>query len=316
MRALIPAFVLVVGLLSSCSRKEKQDAADDTKEVARHGLTAEQAAQVLAEVGTSKITLGMFADQLANMSPYIRDRYSSPERRKEYLDNMIRFELLVQEAKKRGYFDSEEIKRSAQQVMIREMMKKDFEEKYREQEISEDEIKSFYQSNIDEFRKPAQARLSHIRLSNRALGARLLKQLKNKPGDDEFFVKLVQKHSEDTETKSRGGDVGFQTHPKDRKASGSPEVPDAVIEAAFTLEKVGDVHDKLISSDHGFHIVRLTAKREALERSLDDARRTIQMRLRREKRDAAIEKLVTELRKKAEIKEDWSVLDEVKIGAQ
>src|SRR5688572_1316361 len=56
----------------------------------KYGLTPEQASQVLVEVGSTKITLGEFAERLGSQSPYLRARYHSPERKREFLDNMVR----------------------------------------------------------------------------------------------------------------------------------------------------------------------------------------------------------------------------------
>src|SRR5690349_16839339 len=68
----------------------------------KNGLTKEQAAEPIAKVGATTITVGEFADRLSSQSPYLRARYSSPERKREFLDNMVRFELLAIEAEKRG----------------------------------------------------------------------------------------------------------------------------------------------------------------------------------------------------------------------
>ena len=73
-----------------------------------HGLSAEQGEQVLAKVGDTTITVKEFADRLASQSPYLRARYNSAERRKEFLDNMVRFELLAIEARKRGLHEQPE----------------------------------------------------------------------------------------------------------------------------------------------------------------------------------------------------------------
>ena len=74
-------------------------------------------------MGDRTITVGDLADRLASQSPYLRARFESPERRKEFLDNLVRFELLVYEAKRRGYGDRPEIIRARRNAMIQELVR-------------------------------------------------------------------------------------------------------------------------------------------------------------------------------------------------
>src|SRR5262249_45583676 len=67
------------------------------------GLTAEEAAQVLARVGDHTITLGDYVAALEHMSQFDRMRYRAPERRKDLLREMIDVMLLADEARERGY---------------------------------------------------------------------------------------------------------------------------------------------------------------------------------------------------------------------
>src|SRR5512137_2955175 len=54
----------------------------------------------VATIGDTKITVGMLEEELNRQNPYLRMRFASPERRKEFLKNMVRFEVLAQEAKR------------------------------------------------------------------------------------------------------------------------------------------------------------------------------------------------------------------------
>ena len=155
-------------------------------------LTPEQAAQVLVEVGDTKITLGEFAERLGSQSPYLRARYNSPERRREFLENMVRFELLAAEADRRGFTKSEDVERVRRQVMVQQMMADLFDKGgLKLADISDDEIKRYYESHASEFNKPAQVRASHILFKDRAAAEQALKELKQKPGDNDLIRKLV-----------------------------------------------------------------------------------------------------------------------------
>ena len=293
------------------------EAASDTKPELKYGLTPEQAAQVLVQVGETKITLGDFAERLGSQSPYLRARYNSPERRKEFLDNMVRFELLAAEADKRGLSKTEDVERVRRQVMVQQMMQDLFDKGgLKLADISDDEIKRYYDSHASEFNKPAQVRASHILFKDRAAAEQALKELKQKPGDNELFRKLAEQKSQDAATKANAGDLRFFSETLGDDKSGEtdePTRPAAVRKAAFSMANTGDLYPEVVQSEQGFHILKLTSRRDALQRSLDDARRMIQNKLWREKREQAIEKFVADLRAKANVQENAEALAKVQV---
>ncbi len=129
--------------------------------------------------------------------------------------------------------------------------------------------------------------------------------------DMQLFRTLAAANNQDEETKARDGDLRFFSREPE---AGETSPPKAVREAVFALAKIGDVAPSLVESEQGLHIVKLTGDRPALDRSLDDARRLIQNRLWREKRQAAIDKFVADLRAKADVKENLDLLAQVKVS--
>ena len=302
----------VLALLACGGKKTEEKKADAPKPPSlTNGLTEEQSKQVLAKVGDTTITLGEFADRLASQSPYLRARYQSPERRKEFLDNMVRFELLALEAKKRGQDKLPEVQRVREQMMVQQMMKELFDDQgVKLSDISDAEIKDYYEKNTAEFHKPAQRRASHILFKDKAKADATLKKLLAAPDDMELFRKQAEQNNQDDATKDRYGDLRFFSL---EPVEGEPGPPKAVREASFKLAKTGDLNPEVIQSEQGFHVVKLTGERASLDRSLEDAKRLIQNRLWRKKREDAIEAFVAELRKKAELKENLDLLGQVKV---
>ena len=112
--------ILMLALVAaSCSKTSEEPPSDEWP---KHGLTEEQANEVLAKVGDRTITVGEFADRLASQSPYLQARFESPERRKEFHDTLVRYERLVHEAKRRGYADDPEVQRARRGIMIQELI--------------------------------------------------------------------------------------------------------------------------------------------------------------------------------------------------
>ncbi len=312
------ALAVACGDKPAASKPAVSGADDKPKaEELEYGLTTAQAAQVLVKVGDTSITLGEFADRLGGQSPYLRARYNSPERRREFLDNMVRFELLALEAQKRGYEKTTDVDRVRQQMMVQQMMQDLFDKQgVKLSDVSDDEIKAYYDANKSEFEKPAQVRASQILVKDKATADKLLKQLKDKPADMQLFRSLAEQYNQDPQTKSSFGDLRFFSATKDAGETDEPERADAVRKAAFTLKTVGDLYPDAVQTDKGFAIIKLTGKRDPLSRSLDDAHRLIQNRLWRQKREAAVDKFVADLRGKANIQESPELLAQVQVKAQ
>lgn len=295
--------------------EEVQPAAPETtRAAARHGLSAEQAAQPLFKLGAEVFTVGDFADRLAEQSPYLRARYQSVERRRELLENIIRFELLAQEAQRLGYMDRPEVKQVEEQVMVQALMEELFaSDEIVPEAIEPAEIQAFYREHPEEFHKPSQVRASHILLADQARAQHVLEQLQQAQPQEKMarFRTLAERFNTDTATAGSAGDLHFFGQDPAADAESAPTLPAEVRAAALSLEALGDLYPEPVRSEAGYHVVILTGRRDALQRSLQDAERMIRNRLWREKRQQAIDAFVAKLRKNARVEEDLSLLSNV-----
>ena len=302
------AVIILLAIASAgCSKKAEEAPPPVQDEWPKNGLTEAQASEVLAKVGDRTITVGEFADRLASQSPYLRARFESPERRKEFLDNLIRFELLVYEAKRRGYADEPEVLRARRNAMIQQLVKKEVDEPLEDPGVSEQEVEAAYKSNPTEFDRPAQRRASHIYVVDRAKAEKLLAAAKKT--DLAGFRKMAREHSEDEKTKKQGGDLGFFT------ADEEDTPPRPVVDAVFALKAVGSVHPDLVAEGGGFHIVILTGKRAELKRTYEQAKRAIRHKLMRKRKDEAMKALTQRLREEIDVEIDYEALADVRIEA-
>ncbi len=274
-----------------------------------HGLTAGEAAQPLAVVGETTITVGQFAEDLASKGSFIRTRYNSPERRREYLDQMIRFELLAQEATRRRYDQLPEVARTRKQIMIRRFLEQRTEQGGPES-ISAEDVRAFYEANRAEFHTPEQVRATHIQFRDRAGAQRV--QILAAPDDLRLYRQLAEQHNTDPETRDRFGDLRFFSRPSER-TEGEPAVPAAVAEAAFGIERIGGIHPEVVQSDRGFHVVKLTGRRAAMHRTLEEADRSIRSRLWRQRNEAAVQRLIDELRAESDVQQSLELLQQVRL---
>lgn len=297
--------IIVLAVAATSCSKKSEEAPAVVDEWPKNGLTEAQANEVLVKVGDRTITVGEFADRLASQSPYLRARFESPERRKEFLDNLVRFELLVYEAKRRGYADTPEILRARRNAMIQQLVKKEVDEPLEASVITNEEMKAVYDANPDEFNRPAEVRASHIFIRDRKKANELLAEAKK--ADLAGFRSLARERSEDDATKNNGGDLQFF------EAKGEGQPPATIRDAAFSLDKVGAVYPNLVEADGGYHIIMLTGKRAPLTRTYEQAKRAIRHKLVRERRDAAMAALTERLRKEVEVEVDYAALQSIEV---
>jgi peptidyl-prolyl cis-trans isomerase C len=283
---------LLVFAVCSCQGSKEEAEAEAPK--GPLGLSDADRSQVVAKVDGVAITVGEFADRINKQSPYIRARYTSVERKKEFLDNLVRFEVLASEAKKRGFDKHEEVVHAQKQAMIQKLMKAEFETASSAKDVPEEELKKFYDEHISEYQKPEQVRISQIVTKDKKTARQVASQAKAKPQDSKLFRDLVSQHSIDEATKARGGDLRYF-------GRDDAQIPKAVVETAFGLDKIGAVA-KPVETEQGFVVVKLTGRRKELNRSFEEVKRQIQNRLYRQRRTKKMEDFVIGLKDKPKIK--------------
>jgi len=249
----------------------------------------------LAKVDDLTITVGELQERLNRQSPYIRARYTSLEQKKEFLDSLVRFEVLAAEAARRGYDRDPEVVRTMKQVMIQKLLRDEFETRVTPESITAAEIKAYYDANQDEFVKPEEVRASAIVVKARAQAERVAREAAGEAGKtNKGFRDLVTAYTIDEELKLRGGDLRYLS-------TTSKDLPRAVIDGAFALVNTGDVSGVIDGGDGTFWVLKQTGRRKALVRTVDDATQTIRNKLYRDKRVDAQKAFIDGLRGKAKI---------------
>ncbi len=137
---------------------------------------------------------------------------------------------------------------------------------YGDVEISEEEIKQYY----DRISQEVEA--EHILVEDEELA----NEIKDKLDNGEDFAGLAKEHSTDPGSAAEGGNLGVVP-----VGEFVPEFEDA----AYSLDI--DVISDPIKSDHGYHIIKVTEKRDVSEEigSLEDNETTIISTLRAKKVD-------------------------------
>lgn len=117
---------------------------------------AAPAGTVLAQFGDRALTVAEFEARLSSLPPEIRAQYAEPAARERLLNDMVRLELLYDEAKRRGVDRSPSVKVRVSELVVEEMMNGLFgSEAIEAAGITEDEIRRYYDAHAAEFRSPA-----------------------------------------------------------------------------------------------------------------------------------------------------------------
>jgi peptidyl-prolyl cis-trans isomerase C len=255
--------------------------------------------QIVAKVDDTVITVTDVQDRINKQSPFVRARYTNADRKKEFLDGLIRFEVMASEAQRLGYDKDPDVQRVMKQQMISKFMQKDFESKLKVEDVPDADVEKYYADHPSEFHQQDEVRVSAIFAKDKSKAdkaytdARALPKSPANMMDQKGFRDLVGKYSDDEESKPRGGDLSFF-------AADSATQPKVIIDAAFKLKEVGDVTAPL-KTDKGWAVLRLTQKRAGFSRPLPEVKRQIQQRLFRDLRAKSMDAFVADLKQKSSI---------------
>lgn len=233
--------------------------------------------------------------RFAEMNPYARARFQTVEQRKDYVEGVVRFELLAQEAVKRGLHDDPEVVDAARRVMVQRLLKKELDDAGAQ--VSDAEVARYYEAHRADYVKPAMTRLSHLSFSleHRAQAEAALARAKALPPlDAAAFGKLARELSEDEKTKELDGDLRFLSD-EELGAQLGPEVA----EAAAKLQRIGDVAEALVETKQALHVLKLSGRQLALNLSLQEAKPSIQQLLANETKQERFRALLGRLKQQA-----------------
>lgn len=170
---------------------------------------------------------------------------------------------------------------------------------------SDADLERLYNQNRDRFRVPERVKVRHILLKttgdaakDAALKAKAEGLLKSIKGGGNF-AELARKHSEDTGTASKGGELGDWV----TRGQMVPEFE----KAAFTLP-LNQISD-LVQTQYGFHIVQVLAREQAHMQTLAE----VKPQLAKEWKDQRVNDLVQQItdRAQAALQKDPSSVEKV-----
>lgn len=285
MRRIVAVFFVLAGLIAMQALAE--DAPPSPDETRR--------AKVVATVGSETITVGELEDTVNSRSPYARQRFLDPAVLQQLAEDQVQNALFYQGAEKLGYGEDPVVRQFLDQTLIQLYVRKEFQEAVTPDSVPEKEIAKYYEDNPEEFRRPEMRRARHILVASKEEAQGILRQLES--DESSTFRALAKQKSLDTETKLRGGDLLY--FERDGTVVGKQDgaaIDATLAKAAFGLEKTGEMSKPLDLGDGKWSVLELTGIRPERIQTFEQASPLIRRTLWREEREAAIDKLMNDLR--------------------
>jgi peptidyl-prolyl cis-trans isomerase C len=291
--------------------------------------SADKAAVVNGSVITKKDLereLSRTTEQLLQMGRPVSDDQLS-EMKKRMLDNLIAYELLYQESKKKGvkvaaatvdekinelkkqYPDEAQFKKMLsgsdlteadlkshmkRGIAIEQLVDKEIVQKIT---VSDKEVKDYYDSNLDRFKQPEQVKASHILIkvdpeadkSEKAKARKQIETIQKKVKKGEDFGALAKEYS-GCPSSTKGGDLGY---------FGRGQMVKPFEEAAFAL-KPGEVSD-IVETRFGYHLIKVTDKKPPTTVPFEEVKEGISGHLKQQQVREKVLAYVEQLRGKAKV---------------
>jgi len=309
-RWLLLIVFLLCALTLGCS---KQDEGGKTAEAKQQ--TEASAGPVAARVGQAPISVAELREYAAERSPG-RGAATGEEVARRYLDELVTSEVLYQEALRLGLDREPEIHRSIRQMLTQRLLNRQVTEAVLSRKIEETKLRRYYDRHVGEFSRPEQLRLADIFIAVpagataeekgelRKKAGQVLAEAVAMSGKRTGFGSLVAQYS-DRHANYGKGDTGF--FDKEGKPVG---IDRKLAEAAFGLERVGNLGQEVVETPDGYHIIMLVGRRSAQKRPLAAVKSELERRIRREAVTKARKAYIESLKQKDEIQIDALVAAE------
>lgn len=301
---LIGLGLLVLGMLA-CQ--------DVTSSSTGSATEAKSCKTVLAQIGPSNICMEEFQARLEKIPPFYRKRVATKKGKLEYLNRMVEDELYYLEALSKGIDKDPEVLDQLDQIkksILAGKIKKDLMETT--VEVSDADVKKYFDEHPDEFMSPETVSVRHIllRVKHKATDEESAAQEKKAKEVHQLiksgkisFQEAAKKYSEDKVSAKKGGELA-----PIKRGIKSAEFE----KAAFDMTKADDV-SAVFKDRRGYNMVQFISKTEPEKKEFDKVEARIKRKLQQEGRRDQMENFTGKLREKntVTVKEDLLVDEEV-----
>ena len=290
-------------LLAACKQEpkgEKPTAAPtppaDKQAAAQPGGDTVAAGDVVATYAGKKLTSAQVVEEIERLPGPSRTYLAQPDRKRQFVENLILNDLLFAEAEKEGYASDPEIERQVQDMRKRLVVQRLMRDYQKPPEITDEQAKQYYDDNPNLY-STTQIRASHILVRDEDTAKQIRAELVTDPSK---FADIAKTQSTDKTSGAKGGDLG--------KFGQGRMVPDFE-KAAFSL-KVGEISEP-VKTQYGWHIITVTERDEGQRRPFEQVKEQIKATLRNKALQDNVQGRFEALKKAANVQIDDAELAKI-----
>lgn len=246
-------------------------------------VTPEEKQMMLASSILGEWTVGKMLEEAEN-SPSRYPSFQELDKVKDYIEHLITYELLVNQAEKLHLDRSLRVKSMVENQADAMMAAKLSSDTYVNAHGSDDELLEYYKTHLGYYTEPERVQAREILVETRQSAKEVLKELHRRAD----FAELAEARSIHS-TREKGGDLGL--FPRGRY----PEIE----EVAFAL-KPGEFSD-IVETEDGFAIIKVSKRIAERIVPFDEAKVRVQDHFRIDAWEEWLETTVSRLRKETEV---------------
>lgn len=241
----------------------------------------QQTDKVLAKVGDREILEKNILEFIKIMGPEGK-QYNNPEGKKRILDELVAQQLLLEDAKKHHLEEEEDFKKELE--IAKETVLKQYAIKklFKDINITEEELKKYYEDNKERFRTPKTILTKHILVEDKKEANKIKEEIEK---GEISFEDAARKYST-CPSKENGGDLG-----EVREGQMVPEFEKAL------FSQNPDVISAPVKTQFGYHLIKIDKVNEPKYRDLDSIRFGLHRQLIAAKQQNIFDKKIDELKK-------------------
>ena len=290
------ACTVLIGLLvcSACEQRPKDAPTTGTTVAAAPAERGE----VIASYKGREITSTDFLKELERLPAPSRVYLTQPERRKQFVENLIMNDLLFREGQQEGLENDPEIERQVADLRKRLVVQRVMRQYQTAPTITDQEVQAYYDANPNLY-STTQVAASHILVKDEEVAKQIRAELEQHP---DRFAALATEKSTDTGSAKKGGELGL---------FGQGRMVPEFDKAAFSL-KPGQISEP-VKTRYGYHIIKVTERKEGERKPFDQVKEQIRTTLRNQRLQEQVDGHFAELKKDADVKIDEAALARVTI---
>ena len=256
--------------------------------------------QVAARVNEDVITRDEYKRRLELLPPEARPK--TPEEHKQFLEQLVREELIVQDADARGLARQPKVRQDIDDFRRGRLVAEFINSLIEKVEVTPKDVEGYYQQYKDGFKEPARIRVRQIVVKTEEEAKALLVQLLQ--GGN--FDPLARERSVGA-GKIQGGDIGYVLRKEDKERYDQLGKPLEGLVLAEPLEKAAFALDTggisgVIKGPEGFVILKCEERKAERTMGLVEVSDMIKTGLLQVKQRDRIESYLTQLRNKAQVR--------------